>query len=91
MRTTLEILETLKNPEVFEINRINPHSDHDFYTNEGKLRQCLNGQWDFGFQKAKVGFKFSTDEKKAVEIRNELKQKGVELIDTKEGTTYQIK
>ena len=47
MRTTLEILETLKNPEVFEINRIKPHSDHDFYTNEGKLRQCLNGQWDF--------------------------------------------
>ena len=32
--------------------------------------QSLDGQWDFGFQKAKVGFKFSTDEKKAVEIRN---------------------
>ena len=30
----------------------------------------LDGQWDFGFQKAKMGFRFSTDEKKAVEIRN---------------------
>ncbi len=29
----------------------------------------LDGEWDFGFQKAKVGFKFSTDDKKAVEIR----------------------
>ena len=33
--------------------------------------ESLDGQWDFGFQKAKVGFKFSTDEKKAIEIRNE--------------------
>ena len=31
--------------------------------------ESLDGQWDFGFQKAKVGFKFSTDEKKAVEMR----------------------
>ncbi len=30
----------------------------------------LDGQWDFGFQKAKVGFKFSADESKAVEIRS---------------------
>ncbi len=32
--------------------------------------QSLDGQWDFGFQKAKMGFKFSTDERRAVEIRN---------------------
>ena len=31
--------------------------------------QNLDGQWDFGFQKAKIGFKFSTDEKRAVEVR----------------------
>ncbi len=30
----------------------------------------LDGQWDFGFQKAKMGFKFSTDEARAVEVRN---------------------
>lgn len=37
---------------------------------ERKGIEILNGEWDFGFQKAKVGFKFSTDESKALEIRN---------------------
>ena len=31
---------------------------------ERKNIEILNGEWDFGFQKAKRGFKFSTDEKK---------------------------
>lgn len=31
--------------------------------------EILNGQWDFGFQKAKPNFKFSNDEKKASGIR----------------------
>ena len=37
---------------------------------ERKNIEIIDGVWDFGFQKAKWGFKFSTDEKKAVEIRN---------------------
>lgn len=37
---------------------------------ERKEIEILNGEWNFGFQKAKVGFKFSTDESKALEIRN---------------------
>ena len=37
---------------------------------ERKSIEILNGEWDFGFQKAKVGFKFSTDEKRAVEMRD---------------------
>lgn len=37
---------------------------------ERKGIEILNGEWDFGFQKAKVGFKFSTDESKTLEIRN---------------------
>ena len=37
---------------------------------ERKSIEILNGEWNFGFQKAKRGFKFSTDEKRAVEIRN---------------------
>ncbi len=37
---------------------------------ERKEIEILDGVWDFGFQKAKVGFKFSTDDKKAVEIKN---------------------
>lgn len=37
---------------------------------ERKNIEILNGEWDFGFQKAKQGFKFSTDEKNAVEIRD---------------------
>lgn len=30
--------------------------------------QNLNGEWDFGFKKAARGFKFSVDEKTAVDI-----------------------
>ncbi len=37
---------------------------------ERKDIEILNGEWDFGFQKAKFGFKFSTDEKRAFEIKN---------------------
>ncbi len=36
---------------------------------ERKEIEMLDGQWDFGFQKAKIGFKFSTNEQKAIEIR----------------------
>lgn len=36
---------------------------------ERKEIEIINGEWDFGFEKAKRNFKFSTDEKKAVEIR----------------------
>lgn len=36
---------------------------------ERKDIELLNGQWDFGFQKAKKSFKFSTDEGKAIELR----------------------
>jgi cysteinyl-tRNA synthetase len=35
--------------------------------------------------------KLNKDYKLADEIRNELTQKGIELIDTKEGTVYKIK
>lgn len=31
----------------------------------------LNGEWDFGFEKAKAGFKFSTDESRALKIYGE--------------------
>ena len=37
---------------------------------ERKNIKILNGEWDFGFQKAKRNFKFSTDEKRAVEMRD---------------------
>lgn len=33
--------------------------------------QNLNGEWDFGFKKAAVGFKFSDDEKRAVKYHDE--------------------
>lgn len=33
--------------------------------------QNLNGEWDFGFKKAAVGFKFSDDERRAVKYHNE--------------------
>lgn len=45
-------------------------SNHPNPQFERKNIEILNGQWDFGFKKAKRAFKFSTDEKRAVEIRN---------------------
>ena len=41
------IIEILENPEIFEINRVKAHSDHDFFTNDGDLKQVLNGEWNF--------------------------------------------
>lgn len=38
---------------------------------ERKSIEILNGQWDFGFKKAKRGFKFSDDEKRAIEVREQ--------------------
>lgn len=48
------------------MNNISKHPNPQF---ERKDIDILNGEWDFGFQKAKLGFKFSTDEARAVEIR----------------------
>lgn len=45
-------------------------SNHPNPQFERKNIEILNGQWDFGFKKAKIGFQFSADEKRAVEIRN---------------------
>jgi len=46
----------LDDPEVFRINQIAAHSDHDYYLNykdlceqNNKLTQSLNGQWSFRF------------------------------------------
>ena len=48
----------LDNPEVFRINQMAAHSDHDYYLNyedmskqNQKLVQSLNGQWSFCFSK----------------------------------------
>ena len=46
----------LDNPEVFRVNQIPAHSDHDYYLNyvdlnkkNNRLTQSLNGQWSFCF------------------------------------------
>lgn len=46
----------LDNPEVFRVNQIEAHSDHNYYLNyeefksgKNKLMQSLNGEWDFKF------------------------------------------
>ncbi len=51
-------IKWLDNPEVFRINQIAAHSDHDYYTNYEDLKeqnhrftQSLNGQWSFCFSK----------------------------------------
>lgn len=47
-------LEWLENPEIFEVNRQPPHSDHHFYKNEqerkeqiSSFKQSFNGMWKF--------------------------------------------
>ena len=46
----------LDNPEVFRVNQMAAHSDHEYYVNyadmevkDNGLTQSLNGQWDFCF------------------------------------------
>ena len=49
-------IKWLDNPEVFRVNQIAAHSDHDYYLNyedmnkqKNRLTQSLNGQWSFCF------------------------------------------
>ena len=49
-------IKWLDNPEIFRINQLDAHSDHNYYMkyedlkkNNNKLTQSLNGQWDFKF------------------------------------------
>ncbi len=51
-------IKWLDNPEVFRINQIAAHSDHEYYLNyedmneqNRKLTQSLNGQWSFCFSR----------------------------------------
>lgn len=51
-------MKHLTNPEIFQINRLEAHSDHKYYSGveelkEGKMsyRQSLNGNWKFSFAK----------------------------------------
>lgn len=49
-------IKWLDNPEVFRINQMDAHSDHNYFVDyaelesgNNKLLQSLNGQWDFQF------------------------------------------
>ena len=42
-------LDWLANPEVFEVNRQEAHSDHIFYCGDKLVRQSLNGTWKFSY------------------------------------------
>ena len=49
-------IKWLDNPEVFRVNQIAAHSDHEYYVNytdleaeNNKMTKSLNGQWDFLF------------------------------------------
>ncbi len=51
-------IKWLDNPEVFRVNQMAAHSDHDYYLNyedlneqNHKLMQSLNGQWSFCFSR----------------------------------------
>ena len=42
-------LDWLENPEIFEVNRLCAHSDHEYFTEDGGFRQSLNGLWKFSY------------------------------------------
>ncbi len=42
-------LDWLYDPSVFQVGREKAHSDHDFSTPEGSLRQSLSGVWKFAY------------------------------------------
>lgn len=51
-------LSWLQNPEVFEVNRMAPHSDHKYFTtmhdaraNNCSFKKSLNGVWKFAYAK----------------------------------------
>ncbi len=48
----------VKNPEIFRINRMDAHSDHEYYRNEASIstgfsdfKSLLNGTWKFSYAK----------------------------------------
>lgn len=57
MKASESRLEWLEDPFVFQVNRIDAHSDHQFYENphearlggEMSLKQNLNGRWQFSY------------------------------------------
>lgn len=42
-----DIHQIIENPEIFRINRLDAHSDHQFYQSENPLHISLNGDWKF--------------------------------------------
>ena len=51
-------MKWLDNPEIFRVNQLDAHSDHNYYISyedikkkENHLQQSLNGQWKFNFSK----------------------------------------
>ncbi len=57
-------LEWIKQPEVFQVNTVEPHSDHLFFFDEkeNKREICLNGSWKFKYIKniKEVNFDFAS-------------------------------
>lgn len=51
-------MKWLDNPEIFRVNQLDAHSDHNYYMSyedlekkKNHLQQSLNGQWEFNFSK----------------------------------------
>jgi len=50
MRSLEPLIDWLEDPEIFAINRIPAHSDHQFYGHDNlSLQQNLNGVWKFSY------------------------------------------
>lgn len=51
MRAEKPLLDWLCNPEIFQVNRENAHSDHKYTMYGQEARQYLNGTWKFSYAK----------------------------------------
>lgn len=91
MKTTEELQSFLENPEIFEVNRLEAHSDHHYYETleeaiqrlEMKWRKSLNGEWLFHYSEnlmnRPIGFEkmdFNCDEFDKIKVPGHIQLQG---------------
>ena len=87
------LYELLKDNEVNDATKLELIKNFDkvFSLDLIKEKEEIDDQWILDLIEERKEAKKNKDFAKADQIRNDLLEKGIELIDTREGTTYKIK